>query len=178
MRISFSLTVLYSFRTKNLIVIFVRYEPPQKITLIASEHLLSTNETEIDIDFIDSSSNAGSSHSFGKPLARADIPAEAFGNISLPVTSLLYRENTLLQEVDVEGQPVQTRLVSSSVLSIRVGDKPVTRLSTPLVLRFQRTYSYEGVTGDDLCSFWNFTARMFFFLISFLMFHSTWCVYE
>lgn len=138
----------------------VKYEPPKQITLVASEHRLSTNQTEIDIDYLDGINS--NSHNADQALAQATIPAAAFGNLSKPVTSLLYRENTLLQEVDAQGEPSQSRLVSSSVLSISVGDEPVTNLLVPLVLRFQRTQSTAGITGDDLCSFWNFTAREYF----------------
>ena len=148
----------------------VKYEPPKQITLVASEHRLITNETEIDIDYLDGSNSNSHNAKSEQALAQATIPAAAFGNTSKPVTSLLYRENTLLQEVDAQGQPSKSRLVSSSVLSISVGDEPVTNLLVPLVLRFQRSQSTAGITGDDLCSFWNFTAREYLFINKYLLY--------
>ena len=138
----------------------VKFEPPKPLTLIARDLPTSGDQSEINIDIMNSTSSPPKRR---PSLVRAEIPAEAFGNENQAVSSLIFRENTLLQETN------NTRPVTSSVLSITVGDRPVSNLKTPLILRFQRTTIFtfnETFNGTDLCSFWNFSARKFIYHIS------------
>uniref|UniRef100_A0A7M5X0H9 Uncharacterized protein n=2 Tax=Clytia hemisphaerica TaxID=252671 RepID=A0A7M5X0H9_9CNID len=129
--------------------LIVNFEPPKALTLIARDLTSSDNQNEINIAIMNSTTSPPKKR---PSLVRAEIPAEAFGNKSQAVSSLIFRENTLLQETN------NTNPVISSVLSISVGDQPVSNLTTPLILRFQRTTPNETLDGTDLCSFWDFSA--------------------
>ncbi|XP_057312510.1 uncharacterized protein LOC130654023 isoform X2 [Hydractinia symbiolongicarpus] len=89
------------------------------------------------------------------------IPDVTFPAMKEVLFSYFFRQNSLFlteEEIlkSIYNQSNLTRLIQSTILAGTLGDKHITNLTNPILLKFDKTY-YVNEEGKSSCEFWDFT---------------------
>lgn len=89
------------------------------------------------------------------------IPDVTFPVMKEVLFSYFFRRNSLFlteEEIlkSIYNQNNLTRLIQSTILAGTLGDKRITNLTNPILLKFDKTY-YVNEEGKSSCEFWDFT---------------------